>query len=82
MTAGEKIVKELIKKSIEIYELMEQMEDLESNLHGMEFDFDGEYAVIESISGMQDEVDVYVELNGRSHYVTLTLDELAKYLKR
>lgn len=83
MTNGEYAVREIIQKNREIERISEEVKNLEEDLHGMEIRYEGNYAVIEFVNGLQQEVHLYVEEeDGNSYSVLLHISELLEIITK
>lgn len=81
-TVAESIVNQLLAKKREIELIMDNFEDLKSDLIGMEITYEGDYAVIDHIFIEDLAVRLYVEdWYGDSHYEVIPLEELLPHIR-
>jgi hypothetical protein len=81
-TVAETIINQTIKKQQELELIRDNLEDLVSDLIGMEITYKGEYAVIDHVFDDFLHVRLYVEeKSGYSFYTSLALIELLQYVR-
>lgn len=75
MTVAENIIRKLLEKREMVDNLLDDIEELESDLIGMEFKYKGSYAVVSSLDGGI--ATIYTEpIDGSGHHIIITLERL------
>lgn len=80
--ANAKVIMRKIREKREMFNnLRGDMEDLEGDMIGMELEYEGNFAIIESVDGEDLNVTLYIELeDGRSYYEKIHFSDLEEWL--